>query len=151
MEQRAASLYPFVWPLPMPVEDFIYRAHDEASWVADDEGGVAGHVSVGLVTDDDDGNVFTRALGAPADKLRIVSTLFTSAAARGRGVGSALLTRTENHIVERGLIPVLDVVPAHSTAQALYRRRGWHEIASGRPSWLPDGAPDVRYLALTQA
>lgn len=149
-EQRPTSRYPFLWPLPMPVKDFIYRDSDASSWVAELDGRLAGHVSVGTVTDDDYGRVFTEALGVEAGRLRTISALFTSTDARGHGVGSTLLTLAEGFILERGLIPVLDVLPAHATALALYRRRGWHEVARNRPSWLPDAAPDVIYMALSR-
>lgn len=147
-EQQPASRYPFAWPLPMPIEDFIYRPSDESSWVAEVGGRQAGHVSLGTVADDDGGRIFMEPLGVEAGRLRIISALFTSTASRGHGVGSMLLTHAEQLILDRGLIPVLDVVPAHATALALYRRRGWREIATGRPKWLPDDSPDVLYLAL---
>jgi hypothetical protein len=47
--QQPASRYPFRWPLPFPVEEFVVRSHEEAGWVALVDGRLVGHVSVGRV------------------------------------------------------------------------------------------------------
>ena len=147
-EQQAASCYPFRWPLPMPVADFVFRASDESAWVACESGRVVGHVAVGVVDEDDElGRIFAPALEVPADTLRAVTTLFTSLGVRGQGMGRALLTTAETYIAESGRRAVLDVLPVHGQAFDMYIRRGWSEVAHNRPTWLPATAPDVHYLA----
>lgn len=147
-EQQAESSYPFRWPLPMPVSDFVFRASDESAWVACESGKVVGHVAVGVVDADDAlGRIFAPALEVPADTLRAVTTLFTSSAVRGKGIGRALLTTAESYVVESGRRAVLDVLPIHGRAFDMYLRRGWTEVARDRPTWLPTTAPEVRYLA----
>lgn len=59
-----------------------------------------------------------------------------------------MLAHAEADIVDRGLVPVLDVLPVHAAASAMYARRGWRTVTTGRPEWLPDGVADVHYLAL---
>ena len=48
-EQRPVSRYPYRWPLPFPVEAFLVHDHEQAAWVAELNGTVAGHVMVGSV------------------------------------------------------------------------------------------------------
>lgn len=146
--QQASSRYPFRWPLPMPDVDFVARSSDENAWVAHEGPRLLGHVAVGIVSEDDFGEIFRDGLGIEVDRLRSVTTLFTSIEARSLGVGRALLAHAEADIVDRGLVPVLDVLPVHAAASAMYARRGWRTVATGRPEWLPDGVADVHYLAL---
>lgn len=142
-EQQPFSNYPNRWPLPMPVEQFIVREHEEAAWVAVTNGVVAGHVSVQTLDGDDLSDAYVAGTGRPASELRLVSALFTAQLVRGRGVGSALLRHASEHILARGLRPVLDVAQANEDAIALYRAKGWREIGRARPSWLLDDEPDV--------
>lgn len=146
--QQASSRYPFRWPLPMPDVDFVARSSYENAWVAHEGPRLLGHVAVGIVSEDDFGEIFRDGLGIEVDRLRSVTTFFTSIEARSLGVGRALLAHAEADIVDRGLVPVLDVLPVHAAASAMYARRGWRTVATGRPEWLPDGVADVHYLAL---
>lgn len=134
----------------MPIEEFIKRASDEHAWIAADGDRLLGHVAVGHVTDDF-GRIFSDRHGLATTRMRSVTTLFTAVDARGRGVGRALMELAEQNILGRGLVPVLDVVPTHATAFAMYERRGWRSVATGRPEWLPNDAPDVHYMTLDPA
>lgn len=146
-EQQPASRYPFRWPLPVPVEQFLVREGEEASWVAELDGALAGHVCVGPVSRlGDVAGVFRTATGCTEPAL--VSVLFTGTAARGRGVGGVLLDAAVAWAQERDRVPVLDVVQRHSSALAVYRHRGWAEIGRSRFPWLPDEEPDVLLMAL---
>ncbi|WP_309649123.1 GNAT family N-acetyltransferase [Nocardioides sp.] len=143
-EQQAVSSYPVRWPLPFPAEQFLVRRHDRRAWVAELDGAVVGHVSVG----DPEELVprFTEATGAAA--FGMVSALFTGLAARGRGVGSLLLDTAVAWVRARGEVPVLDVVPVHEPAVRLYRDRGWVEVGSDRFAWMSEDVPDVLLMAL---
>lgn len=146
-EQQPASRYPFRWPLPVPVEQFLVRDGEEVSWVAELDGALAGHVSVGPASGlGDVAEVFRAATGCAEPAL--VSVLFTSTADRGRGVGGALLDVAVGWAQERGRVPVLDVVQRHSSALAVYRHRGWVEVGRSRFPWLPEEEPDVLLMAL---
>jgi hypothetical protein len=43
---------------------------------------------------------------------------------------------------------VLDVVPVHAGALALYEAAGWREVCRVRTHWLPDDQPDVLGMVL---
>lgn len=144
-EQQPTSLYPLRWPLPFPPEEFIVRSSEEAAWVAEVDGDVAGHVAVTRVTDELD-PLFRRA--CPDRDLASVSALFTGLAVRGLGVGGRLLDTAVAAVRDSGRLPVLDVLPAHSTAVEVYRHLGWVEVGTARPAWLPDHQPDVVLMVL---
>lgn len=143
-EQQPTSRYPYRWPLPFPVEQFLVRPYEQVAWVAETGGALAGHVMVGSVDPGDD--TFRQATRCAEPAL--VSVLFTATRTRGTGVGGLLLDTAVGWAREHGRVPVLDVLPAHSTALAVYRRRGWVEIGRMRFDWLPDDEPDVLLMAL---
>ncbi|WP_211357211.1 GNAT family N-acetyltransferase [Nocardioides rubriscoriae] len=143
--QQAESSYPVRWPLPFPVHDFLVRPGELKAWVVEVDGEVAGHVTAASV-DEALAPVFEGATGAHGHHM--VSVLFTGAAARGRGLGGLLLDTAVAWIRERGHVPVLDVVPVHAPALALYRSRGWVEVGSWRFPWLAPELPDVALMAL---
>ncbi len=146
-EQQPTSGYPMRWPLPFAVEDFLVRADEQVAWVAELDGAVVGHVSVcPAPAAGEAGDTFRSATGCA--EPAVVSVLFTAARVRGTGVGGRLLDTATAWARAQGRVPVLDVVPLHGTALAVYRHRGWEEIGSSRFGWLPDGAPDVLLLAL---
>ncbi len=116
------------------------------AYVGELQGALAGHVTVGTALEDDTGAAFRRRTGCtdPA----VVSVLFTADWARGRGLGGLLLDTAVQWARAAGRVPVLDVLPSHSTALAVYQHRGWVEVGRARFPWLPDDEPDVRLLAL---
>ena len=145
--QQPASRYPFRWPLPFPVEEFVVRAHEEAGWVALVDGRLAGHVSVGRV-EGELAAAFAAGTGLPAERLALVSVLFVSPASQGTGVGGRLLDTAVAWARERDRVPVLDVVPSHGTALAVYRHRGWQVVGGARPAWLPDEEEPLTLMRL---
>jgi GNAT superfamily N-acetyltransferase len=147
-EQQAASSYPIRWPMPFPVERFLVRRTELCAWVAEVDGEVVGHVAVTEV-DRDLADAFLTATGTrePAD-VAMVSVLFTGTAARGLGAGGRLLDTAVAWIRERRRVPVLDVVPTHHLAAAMYARRGWVEVGRTRFAWQADDLPDVVLMAL---
>lgn len=145
-EQQPTSRYPLRWPLPFPVEQFLVRSTEERAWVAESDGVLAGHVSVtGL--DGEMAEAFGRA--CPGRALAEVSVLFSGSAFRGSGVGGLLLDTAVTAIRDSGRTPALDVLPAHSSAVAVYRHRGWVEVGRARPAWLPADQPDVLLMVLS--
>lgn len=156
-EQQPSSRYPFRWPLPFPVEQFIARQHELAAFVAEVDGALAGHVCVQSVAGSAavngiDGGELGRAWSAghdrPVEELAAVSALFTALFARGRGAGGALLEAAVGWIRGQGLAPCLDVVQHHSPALAIYEAHGWVRIAEVRPPWLPAGESSVIAMVL---
>ncbi len=154
LEQQPESGYPHRDPLPEPAEQFIQRPGQEAAWVAEVDGQVAGHVCVVRATTDGSGSdapfveAWSDATGRPAEDLRVVSVLFVATSARGVGAGVALLRRATEHILEAGCVPCLDVLPTHDRAVEMYRRQGWREVTRQRPRWLSADAPDVIGMVL---
>jgi GNAT superfamily N-acetyltransferase len=122
--------------LPFPAEEFVVRRHEEAGWVALVDGRLAGHVSVGRV-EGELADAFVVATGRPRESLAIVSVLFVAPEAQGTGVGGRLLDTAVAWARDRRRLPVLDVVPSHGTALAVYRHRGWRVVGEARPAWLP--------------
>jgi GNAT superfamily N-acetyltransferase len=144
-EQRAATQYPVMWPLVVPVESFIVREGELAAWVAELEGRVVGHVAVS------DPGAELAPLWAPATggaPLGELSVLFVGSTARGTGVGGLLLDTAVAWIRAHGLAPVLDVAEVNDRALAVYRHRGWQEVARTRLSWLPEDSGDLILMAL---
>ncbi|WCO67454.1 GNAT family N-acetyltransferase [Iamia majanohamensis] len=137
--QQAVADYPVQWPLPVPVEDFLVRAREEAAWVAVRNGRPVGHVTVQRVVDDPDGvgATWAAATGVGVARMAEVAVLFVAADLRGTGVGGALLDVAVDHIRHQGRTPVLDVVCTHQEVRAYYRRRGWEEVGEVALDWLP--------------
>lgn len=147
-EQQPASRYPFRWPLPFPVEDFLVREHEEASWVARAAGRPIGHVSVSRVAGDMT-VPFEEATGCPAADLALVTVLFVATGAQGSGVGGRLLDTAVAWARERARLPVLDVVQAHGRALGVYRHRGWEVVGEMHPAWLPPEEQPLLLMRLT--
>jgi ribosomal protein S18 acetylase RimI-like enzyme len=75
---------------------------------------------------------------------------FTATHVRGQGVGAALMRAALDDLENRDLAPCLDVVPTGGAA-GLYRRTGWLEVGTTRPSWLHDDSPDVIAMVLPRS
>ena len=145
-EQQPASRYPFRWPLPFPVEQFIVRDTEEAAWVALVDDRPVGHVSVGRPRGELE-DAFLEVTCETA--LATVSVLFVAPAAQGTGVGGALLDTAVAWARDRERLPVLDVFASHGSALAVYRHRGWREVGTHRPAWLPDGEEPLLLMVLS--
>ncbi|GAB3663306.1 hypothetical protein GCM10027596_26280 [Nocardioides korecus] len=141
-EQQAATEYPLRWPLPFPVERFLVRTGEQAAWVVEVDGEVAGHVAVSAPEPDDELCRAVLDLLGHGD-FALVTVLFVGSDHGGRGLGSLLLETATGWIRGQGLTPVLDVVPTHGRAVALYLARGWVEIGRLRLDWLSPDRPDL--------
>lgn len=120
--------YPAVWPAD-PV-DWLARRDPLAAWVAQDDGHLIGHLSLHAIDDSRARPQWREALGAGAEALAIVSRFFVSPEVRGRGVGSALIGRAEQHAALERLQLALDVAEHNREAIAFYERRGWLRAGS---------------------
>lgn len=150
--QQSETQYPFHWPPDRSPEDFLRRPTESEAWVADLEGAVVGHVAIQLVADDDElGTVWAAAHGVPVAALRCISVLFADRRLARRGIGSALLERATQRVLDGDGAPVLDVVAEHHDARNLYLSRGWVEVGRSRPAWLPATAEPVYLMILPRS
>ena len=149
MRQQPLTRYPFRNPLPFPVEQFVVRHGELASWVAEIAGVVVGHVSVLDVTDHDIGPEWSAGAGRPVEELAAVSVLVVDHDHTGHGIGSRLMDTCEAHVRSIGRHPVLEVVGgAHGRAVSLYLARGWRILGDVVPHWLPEGEGPVHIMDL---
>ncbi|MFI1094106.1 GNAT family N-acetyltransferase [Streptomyces sp. NPDC020917] len=122
-----------------------------ASWVAELDGRIAGHIGLSRsgVEDAAPGLWSTRA-GTSIDATAVVNRLFVAPWARGHGIGALLMARAVTEAQARGLHPVLDVVASDTAATALYERLGWQLLATVEQQWSPEQKVAVRcYAAAT--
>jgi len=156
MGQQSLTRYPFRDPLPVPPEQFLHADDALAAWTAEVGGRPVGHVcrvrSPRGPSADEMNQACARAHGCSLDEIGWLSTLFVDPAARGLGIGRALVDAVVDDMRARGLRPCLEVLPVHSAALALYEDAGWQEVLRLRPEWLRTAAgevpPDVRVLVL---
>ncbi|GGR94750.1 hypothetical protein GCM10010269_37180 [Streptomyces humidus] len=130
---HAHSGYPVDWP-GRPAA-WLTPAALLAGWVAELDGRVVGHAALCAAGEGDAAATLWSGLPdrpAPA----VISRLYVSPAARGHGVGAALLDRAAGAARARGLHPVLDVVAADPAA-AFYERRGWRSLGTAVQEWGP--------------
>lgn len=71
-----------------------------------------------------------RSTGLSADRLAVVSRLFTSPRARRSGVGRSLLRYATEQAHQRRQRAVLDVAKTLPAAVALYESDGWQRVES---------------------
>lgn len=119
--------YPMAWP-----DDpggFLAKPDFLGAWVAVVDGRLAGHVVLAPPRTAD------VAAALLARDAAMVSRLFVASAARGRGVGAALLEHAVREAHQRGLHPVLDVLATNSAPIAFYERMGWRLLGTGQAQW----------------
>ncbi|MEU4874359.1 GNAT family N-acetyltransferase [Streptomyces sp. NPDC021608] len=127
------SGYPVDWP-ERPAA-WLTPATLLAGWAAELHGLVVGHVALCAA---DEGDAAAALWSGRPDRPApaVVSRLYVSPAARGHGIGAALLERAVGTARARGLHPVLDVVAADPAA-AFYERLGWQGLGSVVQQWGP--------------
>lgn len=135
--QQAQTAYPFMWPFPRPIEDFLQRPTELRAWVAELDGAVVGHVAVTAADDDPIGKSWAAAHGVNVSEIRCVAVFFSDITRSGQGIGSRLLA-TATEFAETDGYPALDVVAAHETPLNLYLRRGWQLIETTQAPWRPE-------------
>ncbi|KES08611.1 acyltransferase [Streptomyces toyocaensis] len=141
--------YPVNWPdLP---GTWLTPPSLVASWVAELDGRVAGHVGLSRSDAGDAApGLWSARAGVSIDATAVVSRLFVAPWARGHGIGALLMARAVTEAQGRGLHPVLDVVASDTAAAALYERLGWQLLATVEQQWSPEQKVAVRcYAAAT--
>lgn len=124
-----ADAYPLVWPADPA--SWLAGRDNLATWVAEDDGSILGHLSLCRLDGARSGSPWREALPAPVEQLAVVSRFFVSTRARRRGIGDALMTHAEAHAADQDLRLVLDVAIENRTAIAVYERRGWRRVGTG--------------------
>lgn len=106
------------------------------AWVAVAPGGeVVGHVLLRPPPGDATAQEAVRATGLPAEGLAFAARLFVAPAARGSGVGAALLDTAREEARRLGFQAALDVDTDSLAAVALYERLGWRRVATVPDTW----------------
>ncbi|MGR4881545.1 GNAT family N-acetyltransferase [Streptomyces sp. LARHCF249] len=138
--------YPVHWP-DRPAE-WLAPAGLLDAWVAQSDGRVTGHIGLSRSGAGDAAPaLWSRRAGVPVERTAVISRLFVSPAARGRGTGALLLARAVQGARERALHPVLDVLASDTAAAALYESRGWSRLATVEQRWSPDQLVSVHCYA----
>ncbi|MEU3374787.1 GNAT family N-acetyltransferase [Streptomyces sp. NPDC006711] len=138
--------YPVNWPdLP---EAWLTPPLLIASWVAELNGRVAGHIGLSRSDAGDAApGLWSVRAGVGTDATAVVNRLFVAPWARGHGIGALLMARAATEAQDRGLHPVLDVVASDTAAAALYDRLGWQLLATVEQRWSPEQTVTVRCYA----
>lgn len=138
--------YPVNWPdLP---DAWLTPPSLIASWVAELDGRVAGHVGLSRSDAGDAApGLWSARTGVSVDATAVVNRLFVAPSARGHGIGALLMAQAVEHAQNHGLHPVLDVVASDTAAAALYERLGWQLLATVEQRWSPEQRVAVRCYA----
>ncbi|WP_406438848.1 GNAT family N-acetyltransferase [Streptomyces sp. NBC_01613] len=140
------SGYPVNWPAGPA--DWLTPSSQLAAWVAEVDGRVVGHLGLSRAADGDAApGLWGARAGLGVERTAVVGRLFVSPAARGHGLGAALMARAVEEARARGLHPVLDVVASDRAAAALYERLGWELLDVVEQRWAPDQVVSVRCYA----
>jgi GNAT superfamily N-acetyltransferase len=130
-----ADRYPTRWPADPA--GWIRSRDIIGAWVADEGGDLLGHVNLRFPRDHMPVRMW-RASGETGE-CALVSRLFVAPAARGRGLGLALLDAACARADEVDRRPVLDVRDDNRAAIALYRRLGWTDLGTYEDRFHDDG------------
>jgi GNAT superfamily N-acetyltransferase len=130
------------YPPFLPDDDYrAFLASPSAlgAWVATDGDAIVGHVALHRHASSAVVALAARETGVAADRLGVVARLLVSPATRRGGTGRRLLDHATDAARERGLVPVLDVLPRFRGAVALYEGAGWVRLGEVTVV-LPDGS-----------
>ncbi|WP_318216816.1 GNAT family N-acetyltransferase [Streptomyces sp. SCL15-6] len=141
--------YPLNWPDSPGV--WLTPPSLIASWVAELDGRIAGHVGLSRSDAGDAApGLWSVRAGVSIDATAVVNRLFVAPWARGHGIGALLMAQAVAGAQGRGLHPVLDVVASDTAAAVLYERLGWQLLATVEQHWSPEQTVTVRcYAAAT--
>jgi GNAT superfamily N-acetyltransferase len=120
--------YPFIWPADPG--GWLAGRDGLAAWVAEEGDQLVGHLSLHATDASRARPQWREASSVPIERLAVVSRFFVSPAARGHGIGGALMSRAEEHAAANGLHLVLDVAEHNRDAIGFYARRGWRRVGN---------------------
>lgn len=120
--------YPLRWPGD-PARWLVGR-DALAAWVSESDETVDGHLSLHGTDASRARPSWLEALAVPTDRIAVVSRFFVARAARGHGVGTALMRAAEDHAAEHELRLALDVADHNLDAIAFYERHGWQRVGT---------------------
>ncbi|KAF4406191.1 GNAT family N-acetyltransferase [Streptomyces lycii] len=99
-----------------------------ASWVAELDGDVVGHVAISRPGGEQAASMWLKQSGLDPDRVAVLGRLFVSPAARRRAAGEELMKAAHEYGQAHGVRLVLDVVAKDQAAMRLYERLGWKRI-----------------------
>ncbi|MEU3019597.1 GNAT family N-acetyltransferase [Nocardiopsis sp. NPDC007018] len=111
------------------------------SWVAEHDGALLGQVSLAEPEGADAVALWSERTGRARDEAAVLSRLFVSPSARGRGVGESLTRAVMEHARRHDSALVLDVMAKDRSAARLYERLGWERLGAITHAF--DGSPGV--------
>lgn len=121
------------YPLYTPDDDFLGLLDTPeaiTAWVAVVDGEIIGQISLHSRSSTQVMALAVDQLGVASDQLGVVARLIVDPSSRRVGVAKALLDTAEQDAVDRGLVPILDVVDRFAPAIALYERQGWKRLGT---------------------
>lgn len=153
---HAADGYPAVMP-PDP-RRFMTPRREYAGWVAEQDGGIVGHVALHGAGNNPMTPPACAATGLAVDQLCALARLVVDPSVRRLGLARRLLEVATAHALGEGRRPILDVVQGATGPIALYESAGWRrlcpltlELGEDRLDvWVYLG-PDVEPAAETRA
>lgn len=128
LQVHQADGYPLYLPEDVPA--FVTPDYEMAAWVVERAGAVVGHVALHRAAVDPTLAAAQRATGLPAERLAVVSRLFTSPSVRRVGIGRTLLRFAVQQAQHSGQRAVLDVGKTLRAPVALYESEGWQRVDS---------------------
>jgi len=141
------NAYPLNWPTDPA--GWLTPSSLLAVWVAEEteedgnRNGIIGHV---VLSRSDEGTAAAALWNR--GPTAVINRLYVDPAARGRGVGAALMAHAVAEAKSRALHPVLDVASTGTAAAALYERLGWTLLAAEvEQEWLPGQRVTLRCYA----
>lgn len=136
-----ADGYPSRWPHDPAA---WLRSRDlVGAWVVERDDAMVGHVVLRRPHGEVPVTLWCAATGQHENRCAVVVRLFVVPAARGAGLGHALLATAHQEAARRGLHPVLDVVDTNRSAVRLYDRLGWTRLGSYQQRFHDDGPPEL--------
>jgi GNAT superfamily N-acetyltransferase len=121
-----ADRYPTEWPADPAA--WLDPEGLTAAWVAETDGEIVGHLCVATAPD----AAVVADTGVPPERLAAIKRLFTTPAARGRGVAAALVAAAVARTAEGLWLDVVEGEPA----VAFYERLGWRRIDTRPADWM---------------
>ncbi|ONI71215.1 hypothetical protein ALI144C_47065 [Actinosynnema sp. ALI-1.44] len=146
-EVHSTDQYPTNWP-DNPIR-WLTPDGLLASWVAESDGAIVGHVALQHGHGASTVPAVIEAAGVEPAALASVARLLVVPAVRRQGVAAALMDALGEEAARRGLRLALDTVGHAPAAMAFYERTGWRRVVSETAPWTrPDGSAVIKHYYL---